>query len=206
VNTVNQVGIYNMALGAIGVTRFVQSTSDANEQTRVCNVFWESSRDQCLGDFEWSFANRFASLQLLVNCTPGWKFTYGYPSDCLSAREIVQHHLPQGHHHNDRERVVPFQIVENEAQGGLAIATNKENARLRYTARIPTYTLWSSAFVNALSLCLATKILCLSGDPVKYGPLVGKAYEAAILKAGALSMNEHQNRPEAESEYVTARD
>jgi hypothetical protein len=40
---------------------------------------------------------------------------------------------------------------------------------------------------------------------VKYAPLVAKAYEIAISKAAALSMNEGRERPEPDSELISIR-
>ena len=197
-NTVNQVGIYNMALGAVGVSRFIQSLQDTSVQAQTCNVFWESVRDQCLSDYPWNFATRFTALQKVDKHTPGWSRTYALPSDCLAARRIV--------HNHPLEPKIPFQVVEDEDNGRLCLATNGCSPVLEYTARVVKYTIWSPSFVNAVHLLLATKIVSpLSSAPDKYGPLVGKAYEMAISKAGANSMNEGQERPEPESELITIR-
>ncbi len=220
-NTVNQVGIYNMALAAVGVSRFIQSTADTSVQAQTCNVFWESVRDQCLSDYPWVFAARFAHLQRIEKCTPGWRHTYAYPADCLAARELVRRDHTDSDdliglgfvgtftasHRRMMEMCGPiaFATVENEAGGGLAIATNEHHATLSYTARVTTYTLWSPAFVNCLTLLLASKIVGPLANNPKYATELGRAYEVALLKAGASSMNEQQERPEPESELVTVR-
>jgi hypothetical protein len=223
-NTSTQTGIYNMALAAIGVNRFVQSPTDGSKESRTCNVFWDAVRDQVLQDFAWGFAMRYNALQLISKTLPNWFFCYKYPADCVQARLV----LPTVDLSNDvtllnvpgyqsyfgdfwalwcnPSRRIPFAVVEDEAGGGLAIATNLETPTLVYTARIKTITLWSPAFVNALVLLLGSKVIApLSADP-EYVEKIGLAYEAAILKAGALSMNEGAEKPEPESEFIRIRE
>ena len=208
-NTSIQTDIYNMALAAIGVSRFVQAVGEGSNEANVLNVFWESARDQCLQDFPWGFAMRYAELQLISKTIQGWAYCYQYPSNCLQARVImptfsditINTHL---YDHYFRTRI-PYAVVENEAGGGLAIATNIETPTLAYTARIETITLWSPAFVNALSWFLASKIAApLSASP-EYAIQAGQAYEAALLKAGALSLNEDREKPEPECDLLRAR-
>ena len=195
-NVVDQTGIYNMALAAVGVSRFIQSPKEQSLEAMTCNVFWDTARDQCLQEAPWGFAMRFSTLQLIDKVIPGWKFAYTCPVDCLQSRYIV------GHYHWEN---IPFQTVEDELSGRLCIATNHANATLAYTARVTTEGLWSPTFVTALKWLLASMIVSpLSANP-KYAETAGKAYEAAISKAAALSMNENITRPEPESELIRAR-
>lgn len=223
-NTSTQASIYNMALAAIGVDRFVQSPTDGSIQARTCNVFWDAVRDQVLQDFPWGFAMRYSPLQLITKTLTNWLCCYKYPADCVQARlvlptidvsnDVTVLNVPgyQGYYGNfwalwsSPGRRIPFAVVEDEAGGGLAIATNLETPTLVYTARIKTITLWSPAFVNAVVLLLASRIIApLSADP-EYVEKIGLAYEAAILKAGALTMNEGVEKPEPESEFIRARE
>lgn len=213
-NTIDQVGIYNMALAAVGVSQFVQSPDDGSLQARTCNVMWEACRDQCLQDFPWGFASRFAALQLISKITPGWLYTYGYPADCLQARVIVPAWMTITNAstfpatwllNRDRSHKIPFTVVENEAEGGLGIACNEGTPTLGYTARVTTPALWSPAFANALSWLLATRIIApLSANP-QYAITAGQAYQVALIRAGAQSMNEVQSKEEPESELIRVR-
>ena len=222
-NTSSRVGIYNQALGAIGVSRFVNDPEEGSNEARICKVYYEAARDQVLQDFPWGFAMRTSALQLLDKTTPGWFYTYAYPSDCLQARfispvsaetqaELESDLIPPGyqslnsyHEYAGRNHHISFAVVENEAGGGLGIATNKGSAVLVYTARIKTLPLWSPAAINALVWLLASKIAApLSSNP-KAAQIAGQAYEAALLKAGSLTLNEGHERPEPESEFITVR-
>ncbi len=207
-NTSSQTSIYNMALAAIGESRFITSPAEGSLQANTCNVFWDSVRDQCLQDAPWGFAMRFTPLQLITKTVPGWRNVYAVPSDCLQARAIMStpDAVPTafGPSCIDRYRKIPYEIVENVT--GLAIATNIDTPTLAYTARITTVPMWSPAFVNAISLLLASRIVSpLSSDPVKYAQVVSKAYEIAISKAVALSLNESQAKPGPESEFISIR-
>lgn len=220
-NIVDQVGIYNMALAAVGVSQFVQSPTEGSLQANTLSIFWESCRDQCLQDYQWGFANRNAVLEALtIGPPPHWLYIFGYPSDCLQARRIV--HTPDSGNLTTfnipgyssysgtfcsfyfDHRHIPFELVEDEAEGGIAIATNEQYPTLVYTARITTLSLWSPAFVNALVWLLATKICVPFSANPKYATEAGQAYEAAIRKAGAASMNEGEER-QRESELIHVR-
>jgi hypothetical protein len=212
-NTATQVGIYNMALAGIGVSRFVNAIDEGTVETNVLNVFWNITRDQVLQAFPWDFAMRYVQLQTINKQVPGWVFVYASPSDSLQNRLIIPYWLMQVNGggfvnfwelYRSKKRI-PFVTVENEAAGGLAIATNEQQAWLAYTARINTIQLWSPAFVNALTWLLASKIVAPLAASPTYAQTAGAAYQHALLEAGALSMNEGEEKPEPESEFIEAR-
>jgi hypothetical protein len=211
-NTATQIDIYNMALATVGNSKFVQSLDEQSQQVQVCNVFWASVRDQCLQDFPWNFAMRYNQLQLIDKTVVNWKYCFGYPNDCLSARlilptpDVTDQDLICFWTHMRSNHRIPFAVIEDEANGGLAVACNLDTPTLVYTAQIKELTLWSPQFVAAVSLLLATKIIApLSSNP-KYTEITGKAYEAALLKAGASSLNEGANKRLVDSDFLTARD
>ena len=222
-NTANKIGICNMALSSIGVSRTIQDIGEDSLQARTCNLFWQPVVEQVLQAFPWDFAMKYERLQIIDKHVPKWIYVYDYPADCLQARII----LPHQHHHrsddisiapgyqdvfscgefwywwNSNQRI-PFEIVTNDPNG-LAIGTNLNHAHLAYTARIELIPLWSPAFVNALSWLLASKIVApLSAQPA-YAKTAGAAYQAALLEAGALSLNEGKEKSEPMSEFIEAR-
>ena len=226
-NTSTKVGIYNMALAAIGVSRFVNSVDEGTIETNTLNVFWDTVVDQVLQAFPWGFAMRYALLQAINKTVPGWVYVYASPADSLQARLILpditrangltlselaliapgfQGIFPDFWALWKSKNRIPFAVVEDEAGGGLAICTNLSPAYLAYTARITTIQLWSPAFVNALTWLLASKIVApLSASPV-FAQTAGAAYQHALLEAGALSLNEGVEKPEHESEFERARE
>jgi len=208
-NTVGLIAICNMALSHVGVSRFIDDIDEGSNEANICKLFWESCRDQCLQDFPWGFAMKYAELQLLTDTIQGWAYCYGYPSDCLQARMVIptitSTDIVNPKYYKDFLKPVPFKIVSNSDGNKLMIAVNIETPTLVYTVRITSYALWSPAFVNALAYLLATKICSpLSASP-EYATLAGQEYQAALLHAGALSMNEGKEHEEPESEFITAR-
>ena len=213
-NTLGQVAIYNQALAAVGISKFINAVNEGSPQANVCNLFWQACQDQVLEDVEPNFATRYVQLQQSTRTVFGWKNTFTYPADCLSTEGIVEQvtaapagilnslywqykyiELPQ----------VPFAVSEDEANGGLVISTDASFPILQYVARITNLTLWSAGAINALVLLLATKIVApLAANP-KYAETAGKAYEAALSKAVTNNYNEAQSAPAPESELITVR-
>ena len=213
-NTIGQVAIYNQALAAVGISKFIQAVNEGSPQANVCNLFWQSCQDQVLEDIEPNFATRYVQLQLSTKVVYGWKNTYVYPVDCLSAESIAEqpssnavaivNSLYWEYKYRDGVQV-PFGISEDETNGGLVISTDASYPILRYIARIINLTLWSASAINALGLLLATKIVApLAANP-KYAETAGKAYEAALSKAVTNNYNEDQSAPAPESELITVR-
>jgi hypothetical protein len=220
-NTSSQIQIYNMALNAIGVSDNVQDLNEGSQQSNTCNTFWDAVVDQVLQAFPWGFAMAYADLQLISLTVPGWRFCYAYPSDCVQARIV----LPQTRQpsvdfvalgycavfdggwelRDGWGRKVPFAVVSDAAEGRNAIATNLPNAILGYTQRMVISPLWSPAFVNAVTWLLASKIVAPLAKSPDYATMAGKAYESALLEAGALSLNEQKEHREPESELITCR-
>lgn len=219
-NTLTPTQICNMALARVGVSMFINSLAENSNEAFVCNRFYDSCLDRCLSDLPWNFATRYAELQDIDTPPAGWLYRYNYPYDCLSARKIILNQSNQNallyisdpylqsdvslnqNLQNDR---IPFQIIEDETAGGLAIVCNVETPILIYTARITTATLWSPKFVNTLAWLLAAEIApALSSNP-KYAEAAGKAYEAAILNAGSANLNEGLESTSSTSEFVSIR-
>jgi hypothetical protein len=221
-NSSSQIQIYNMALNAIGNSQNVQDLNESSQQINVLNTFWDAVIDQVLQAFPWGFAMKYVSLQQISLEVQGWGFCYAYPSDCLQARLILPNMQTNsvdlvalgyccsfggdgwGLWDRNRRRF-DFAVVSDETNGRNAIATDLPDAILAYTARVITIPLWSPAMVNAVTWLLASKIVApLSASP-DYATMAGKAYESALLEAGALSLNEGKERHEPESDLITCR-
>lgn len=210
------VAICNMALGNAGVSRFIMDINEKSNEAIICNKYLDSVRDICLSDFPWNFAMRYHLLQLQA-APPVTQFLnrYAYPNDCVVARFLSPQNTattpPPGYNYApgiiemlcDK---IPFEVVEDEANGGLAIETDLQNAVLAYTARITTVALWSAKFIDAFTWLLTTKIApALSSDGASYVKAAGDAYAMAILSAGASNLNESGQSGPRESEFLTAR-
>ena len=60
----SKIGICNLALAAIGEDS-IRDFADGNKRARMCDVFYETTRDYLLGQFDWAFARRQQALQQL---------------------------------------------------------------------------------------------------------------------------------------------
>jgi hypothetical protein len=191
------VEICNMAIGRLGISQFIASleTEQSNE-ARVCRVFFDNTRDRVLQEMPWNFATRFATLQDIGTPPDGWTYRYRYPNDCLQARKVARDITVQG---------VPFSVIEDETGGGLAICTNQGNAVLVYTARITNTNLYSMLFVDVLAWALAAEIAAPLSAVPKMATAAGEAYMGSMLRAAARNMNEGQEAPEPETEFLTSR-
>lgn len=194
------VDICNMALGRLGISTFIANLeTERSNEANVCRVFYETARDRVLEDFPWGFAKRIADLQDIGTPPAGWLYRYRYPNDCLFAREIL---TSAGR----PSTPITFEKIEDEANGGLAICTDEEEAQLAYTARITNTMLFSTLFIDALAWSLASDIAGpLSATP-KMAESAANAYASTLLKAGARDMNEGQESlTPSDSEFITAR-
>lgn len=191
----------NIALGRLGISIFIANleTEQSNE-ARVCRIFYDTVRDRVLEDFPWSFAKRTRDLQDIGTPPASWAYRYRYPNDCLFARSV------QVAGAGAPLKPIPFEKVEDESAGGLAICTDAFPAELVYTARITNAALYTAQFVNALAWALAVDIAAPLSAAPNMAEKAASAYAAALLKAGAIDLNEGQEKAsEIESDFITAR-
>lgn len=171
------VAVFNMALAKLGHTRHISAFTEPVDEARLGAILYYKARDYVLSDFPWEFATRrellagsAASTDLL------WGYSYTYPSGCLRVRAVLGVGSTP-----DRYEPKPF-MVGNSAVGTKKIYTNEASASVEYTIQATDPTLFSAAFVEALTYYLAS----LLAGPLKVDPNLGKgmleAYHA-IRKA-----------------------
>lgn len=214
------VNIYNLALGNLGVQQTVSSDTEKSNEARACNRFYDSARDYVLRRFPWPFATAYQALALVgENPNTDWKYSYRYPSQCLSIRRIVN---PLGR--KDIGRVfndgplapisagygmdpgkIPYTLSNDS--GGKLIFTDMENASVEFTARVVDTVLFDPLFVDALSWHLAVKIgpSLAGGDPFKMVKRAEAMFEMAIGYAKAAALNEIGEDVPPEAESIRAR-
>jgi len=203
-----------MAIGNLGISQFIGDldTEQSNE-ARTCRVFYDQALDKTLSEFPWSFAKSYADLQD-IGAPPGsWLYRYRYPANCLFVRAVT----PRGQYpavsayyngttleYINRDR---FEIIEDQDGGGLAICTNVPAAMLTFTKRITAVNLYSALFNDAFSWCLSKYIAAPLSAAPNMAMLAGQAYTAALLTAGARSLNENNEglKTDQESEFILAR-
>lgn len=208
----DKVGICNMAIGNLGISRFIGNldTEQSNE-ARVCRVFYDQARDKVLEEMPWSFARAYADLQDIGTPPSKWAYRYRYPANCLFVRAVT----PRGSFPQVEDYFNPylleyinrdqFEIVEDQANNALAICTDIPEALLTFTMRISSIPMYSALFNDALAWCLASYIASpLSAQP-SMAQAAGQAYTAALLKAAGRDLNQCREPKEKESEFIAAR-
>jgi len=208
----DQIAIYNMAVGRVGISQFVQSIEEKSNIAITCGVFFENCRDRVLAAFPWNFAKRVAPLTDIGAPPNGWRYRYNYPNDCIKARAVVPTLDMTTSPFITKEMIrygysdsFPFQVVENEANNGNAIVSNLPTPFLWYTARVQNLNVWTPDATSALGWLLASEIAGPLSAQANYTKIAGDTYILAIREAGTNSLNEGTKQPDRETDLVTVR-
>ena len=58
----NELAIYNLALGYVGIENEVASTTESSAEAKLCTRFYETCRKTLIGSYDWPWAHKVASL------------------------------------------------------------------------------------------------------------------------------------------------
>lgn len=192
--------ICNMALGHVGHTQFIDDLdSEQSNETAVCNMYYEQARDFVLEAFPWSEAKAYFTLGLVEeDPNDDWDYSYRYPSDCLFVRRIVS---ALG---KSDPNPPPYEIGSDDT--GKLIYTDQEDAIIEYTKTLTDVAQFRPTLVMAISWYLAA-LICpgLAKDP-KQADRAMRMYVLTLSQAQARALNEQQQTPEPESEFIRARE
>jgi hypothetical protein len=191
--------ICNMALGHIGHTQFIDDLeTEQTAEVEVCNTYYKQARDFVLEAFPWPEATKYTVLGLVENdpnCD--WKYSYRYPDDCIFARRIV---TAMGR--ND-PNPPPFLSAADDT--GRVIYTNQENAEIEYTKKLEDVTQFRPTLTMALSWYLGALICPGLARDKSQADRAMQMYVLVISQAHARALNEQQQTPEPDSEFIRAR-
>lgn len=208
------VEIANMALSRIGVSQRIDALDEASLQAEQCATFYEHSRDYVLrADCDWGFATAYSVLARSDdNPSPEFLYSYAVPTDCMRIRRLVNPDfpivdLPWCYDRVSAElfnRQAQYKVINGSSNR--FIATNAESVTLEYTLKIENPELFDPVFVSALAWKLASNIAPgLSRAPGIASSCEGQ-YQAEILRARTVAMNEGNVRNDFESSYIAVRD
>jgi len=143
---ISKVVICNLALASLGEDA-IRDFSEGNTRARMCEVFYETSRDYLLGQFDWPFARRQQKLAML-STPPDWTsdgtYCYALPADCFAPINL----WPEGSRHNYEIRGKNLYCQRGEDQ----------DVVLMYSVHVQDPTLFSTGFVNLLALAIAVRL------------------------------------------------
>lgn len=163
----SKVGICNLALAAIGEDS-IRDFDDGNKRARMCDVFYETTRDYLLSQFDWAFARKQVELQQLAESPdymPESKYAYGVPSDCHNPLDLYPQGGLQVWEIRGQTLYCPYDSADDVTV--VLIYTKKEIDPTKFTAQ----------FVNLLSLALATRICAPLTQDSQLSELILKMYE-----------------------------
>jgi hypothetical protein len=213
----DQVGVYNLCLGRLGVGQAVGAPTENSVPAKTCNRFYDQCRQEVLRAFPWPFALRAEPLALVVGQTfPGWTYVYQYPSGCLTMRAVGD----ESGMRQVRSSILtcdpcqwtllqqvrqPWQPALKADGASQVLLTDIVTAWGFFTADVTNTGAWPVDFGGVVADRLAMEV---------GGPLQAKAdlvtaaanrYAVWFSMAAATSMNEQKDDRVAESPSITAR-
>ena len=173
-----EVSICSNALRKLGDDPITSLTEDT-ERARLCNSFYESSRDSLLRSHPWNFAITRATLAQL-STTPAYGFAYQYalPTDpyCLRVLEMeYQDYI--------------FKI-ENLATVGRVLLSDESTAKILYVGRITDTALFDSLFVDTLTAHLSAKLAYPITNSTTLQAQMQQLYQAKLSEARSVDGQE----------------
>lgn len=139
----SKVEICNIALASMGADS-IRDFSEGNKRSRMCDVFFDTTRDYLLSRFDWPFARKYVQLNAIadpVGVPDGW-YAFQVPTDCKTPRDIA----PAGTN------------IQWRLQADWILVKKSEDVYLYYTAKIMDETKFSDSFSNLLALGIASRI------------------------------------------------
>ena len=197
----NITDICNLALSHIGREQ-IASLNEDTEAARTCKLHYDLQRQVLLRAYTWSFAKKYTKLSEINVKTPGWKYTYAYPNDCVMARKIYNEDntwcLLEKNFPGNMDQVL---LNDNTK----ALVCNHKDAYLEYTYDVKDAELFTADFSQALSYYLAAAICVpLTGSESLAQQM--QAQGQGILQEAKFTMMGERNRvPEYPSKYFKAR-
>lgn len=155
----SEIDISNIALTSLGADA-IRSFDEDNKRSRLCYLTYQYVRDLYLEDYEWSFNTKYIQLALLADDThPKYTYVYKLPSDCLYARQLVDEV-------GKTTFTVPWEAFSDK------IATDLEDAYLRYSEKIYNSGLFPMYFVSAIATQMAVEMApAIVQDQKRYADL-----------------------------------
>jgi len=214
---VDQTGLYNLALGRIGVGQAVASPTENSVPARTCNRFYEQCRQEVLRAFPWGFALRAEPIALVADQTfPGWNYVYQYPDDCLMVRAIGDESgiritrslflMNDRDCWNNLQRTrQPFQTALKDDGASQVLLTDVQDAWAFFTIDVENTGAWPVDFGGVLAWRLGMEI----GGPLQAKRDMVDACEQRYVSwfsaATAASLNEGKDDARPESPSITCR-
>ena len=192
----------NLALNHIGSLDFIDELDEEGAAAEVCNVIYATTRDAALERVWWPFATRRAlpaAIDEDLVSRSGWGYAYALPDDCIAMRYIYP-----GTRAPTAQQRIPF-VTENDADVGMVVLTDQEDAELVYTARIEEVPRFSPLFQEALAWSLAAKLALSISKDARKAMAMNQQFELAIARATASVFRQQREDLPPEAEHIRNR-
>ncbi len=195
--TLNQINIWNRALGFLGA-RGVAAEQENPPEALQCRLYWDTARRQVLRDFPWNFAQRrvwLAPQALPEGFAPEFRYAYALPDLCLKVHAV--------RHEGRSPR--PFQLARNAAGDAALLLTDAARALALYTEDVRNPNLFDDLFAHVLARKLAALVAVpLLKDTDQKAAALEKLYADALPQARSADASERRERP-AQDPWLQAR-
>lgn len=196
----DQVTLYNLALSAIGTRAKISSITEGSRESEICQLWYETVRDQLLRSAHWPSCRAVAQLTLDVERSivndwstsdpePPWYYRWNLPQDFLYPRHL--------------ESYKNFELTQSS--GVPKLLTQVDEPILTYTKKQTVVSAWDPGLWNAMIYALAGHIaMPLHGKP-------GRAMEALqeannkILDARIMLANQNMLEMDSVPDWLLAR-
>ena len=197
----NITDICNLALNHIGREQ-IASLNEDTEAARTCKLHYDLQRRVLLRAYTWSFAKKYTKLAEIDTKTPGWRYTYAYPNDCVMARKLYNEDNTWLYLEKNFPGNMDQVLLNDNTK---AIVCNHKDACLEYTYDVKDADLFTDDFSQALSYYLAAAICVpLTGSETLAQAMASQG--AGILQEAKYTMMGERNRvPDYPSKYFKAR-
>lgn len=219
-----EADICNQALIHVGQTRFIASLTENSDAARICRVIYFQARDYVLSAVQWPFAKREFNLNLLTGVNrSGWAFCYSTPPGFVHPRYIFTGLRPGASFSavsvsnvlletSGGFRPAPgwtgkasFEIQLSDDGGTQIICTDFSSATLVYTGAPTSSAAFPAAFVDVLSLRIASGLAAALLKKPSLADSLEKRYQMALLRAAAILISGQSEDREAEAESISVR-
>lgn len=213
----DQVGVYNLCLGRLGVGQSIGAPTENSVPAKLCNRFYDQCRQEVLRAFPWGFALRAQALALIADQTfPGWTYVYAYPNGCLNMRAVADASGIRRVYSSVltcdpcwptylQQVRMPWQKALKTDGASQVLLTDVVTAWGFFTQDVANLGAWDSDAISVLAWRLAMDV----GGPLQASAsLVSAAtanYAAWMSQAAANTMNEQKDDPVPESLSITCR-
>lgn len=195
----SEIGVYNLALNAVGETANASSPTENSRRAEVCRLWYDLVRDQVFEAAPWPEATKLRRLALAQerdedtwqtgDPQPGYTYAFTLPADCLRPQYLTNY--------------APFELLTED--GVKQLHCNTVDPILRYTTTQLDVALWSNNLLMAIVYGLAAHIAQpLTGKTSMTSMLFQRANEF-ILAARVSSANQPMQLQDAVPDWLLAR-